>query len=182
MASSADQGKEGNNKKKKTTTAMNKKLMSQEEIDWHIRYQTFEFDVDKITKVGDHRDERLAKIFRDINRIESTTMKGRNNVLKQYYEKGYVEADAYDKGCLGQDVNKKTETSQTEETLAPAEETEISCPSSRDGEESSPAAAGDQQEETFPPAGDEEFRALRPGRRRFRPGVYISGGKVNKLN
>uniref|UniRef100_I1R1S3 Uncharacterized protein n=1 Tax=Oryza glaberrima TaxID=4538 RepID=I1R1S3_ORYGL len=51
-----------------------------------------------MVKVGDHMDEYFAKIIRDINRIESRHMRARDNVLKQYYEKGYVEKDAYQKG------------------------------------------------------------------------------------
>lgn len=52
----------------------------------------------RMVKVGDHMDEYFAKIIRDINRIESRHMRARDNVLKQYYEKGYVEKDAYQKG------------------------------------------------------------------------------------
>lgn len=46
-----------------------------------------------------------------------------------------------------------------------------------DGEETLPA--GDQESS---PAGAEDFPAPHPGQRRFRPGVSINGGKVNKLN
>lgn len=92
MAGSSSEGK------KKKTTATKKELMSQAEIDSHIRYQTVEFREEDMVKVGDHMDEYFAKIIRDINRIESRHMRARDNVLKQYYEKGYVEKDAYQKG------------------------------------------------------------------------------------
>lgn len=94
MAGSSSEGK----KKKTTATKKKKELMSQAEIDSHIRYQTVEFREEDMVKVGDHMDEYFAKIIRDINRIESRHMRARDNVLKQYYEKGYVEKDAYQKG------------------------------------------------------------------------------------
>lgn len=65
MAGSSSEGK------KKKTTATKKELMSQAEIDSHIRYQTVEFREEDMVKVGDHMDEYFAKIIRDINRIES---------------------------------------------------------------------------------------------------------------
>uniref|UniRef100_A0A0E0F7Y2 Uncharacterized protein n=1 Tax=Oryza meridionalis TaxID=40149 RepID=A0A0E0F7Y2_9ORYZ len=91
-------GSSSEGKKKKTTATKKKELMSQAEIDSHIRYQTVEFREEDMVKVGDHMDEYFAKIIRDINRIESRHMRARDNVLKQYYEKGYVEKDAYQKG------------------------------------------------------------------------------------
>uniref|UniRef100_A0A0E0BLI9 DUF4220 domain-containing protein n=1 Tax=Oryza glumipatula TaxID=40148 RepID=A0A0E0BLI9_9ORYZ len=94
MAGSSSEGK----KKKTTATKKKKELMSQAEIDSHIRYQTVEFREEDMVKVGDHMDEYFAKIIRDVNRIESRHMRARDNVLKQYYEKGYVEKDAYQKG------------------------------------------------------------------------------------
>uniref|UniRef100_A0A0D3HPA7 Uncharacterized protein n=1 Tax=Oryza barthii TaxID=65489 RepID=A0A0D3HPA7_9ORYZ len=138
MAGSSSEGK-----KKKKTVTKKKELIS------HIRYQTVEFREEDMVKVGDHMDEYFAKIIRDINRIESRHMRARDNVLKQYYEKGYVEKDAYQKGyeAAGED-----EECEDEESLPAAGE---------DGEESLPAA-GDQESS---PAGAEDLPAPHPGRK-----------------
>lgn len=153
-------------KKKKKTTAGRKVRMTQEEIDIYINYQTIRMP-DEIFPIVSK--ERLACTdLSDKGDLPVTMDQIDDYVAKIFREINQIE-DQFMKhrdGILNQyyrkgyAMRKATDDDDDEE----------------EEEETSPA---DAQEED---AGDEQARAPNPGRRRFRPGVSIKAGKVNKLN
>jgi hypothetical protein len=100
----------------KTTTKKTKKVrLTQEQIDSYIRYQTVHMPEDALPRVTEERlalaklkdhshldipmdqiDDYVAKILRDINRMEAKFMKKRDRILNDYYTKGYAEEEVTD--------------------------------------------------------------------------------------
>ncbi|EAZ02764.1 hypothetical protein OsI_24884 [Oryza sativa Indica Group] len=155
-------------KKKKKTTAGRKVRMTQEEIDIYINYQTIRMP-DEIFPIVSK--ERLACTdLSDKGDLPVTMDQIDDYVAKIFREINQIE-DQFMKhrdGILNQYYRKGTRCERPPTTTMMMNK-----------KKKKKHLLADAQEED---AGDEQARAPNPGRRRFRPGVSIKAGKVNKLN